>query len=36
MAWIDVMNKRGTGGNKPPSGFTSWLDSCDVIIDFLL
>lgn len=26
MAFIDVKNKKGTSGNKPPAGYTSWLD----------
>ena len=26
MAYIDVKNKKGTGGNTPPSGYSSWLD----------
>lgn len=26
MAFIDVKNKKGTSGNNPPSGYTSWLD----------
>jgi len=26
MGYIDVKNKKGTAGNTPPSGYTSWLD----------
>ena len=26
MSYIDVKNKKGTAGNNPPSGYTSWLD----------
>ena len=26
MAFIEVKNKKGTGGKKPPQGYTSWLD----------
>ena len=26
MAFIDVKNKKGTGDNNPPTGYTSWLD----------
>ena len=26
MALINVKNKKGTGGNRPPAGCTSWLD----------
>lgn len=26
MAYIDVKNKKGTSGNSPPSGYSSWLD----------
>jgi hypothetical protein len=26
MAWINVKNKKGTGGNVAPPGYSSWLD----------
>ncbi|MEW5825815.1 MAG: hypothetical protein AB1778_03205 [Candidatus Bipolaricaulota bacterium] len=26
MAFVDVKNKKGTGSNPAPSGYTSWLD----------
>lgn len=26
MSYIDVKNKKGTAGNTPPAGYTSWLD----------
>lgn len=26
MAFIEVKNKKGTSGNNPPSGYSSWLD----------
>lgn len=26
MSFIDVKNKKGTGNNTPPTGYSSWLD----------
>ena len=26
MAYIKIKNKKGTSGNPPPSGYSSWLD----------
>lgn len=26
MGWINVKNKKGTGDNTPPYGYSSWLD----------
>lgn len=26
MSFIDVKNKKGTAGNTPPAGYSSWLD----------
>jgi len=26
MGYLDVKNKKGTSGNTPPSGYSSWLD----------
>jgi len=26
MSFIEVKNKIGTGGNNPPSGYSSWLE----------
>ena len=26
MAFVEVKNKKGTGINLPPAGYTSWLD----------
>jgi len=26
MSFIDVKNKKGTSGNTPPSGYSSWIE----------